>query len=126
MRSRIQSTESAVLLMAMFAGAVTLWIGVPFAWLYIGSQVQEATGSVGAAIGVMLPGVVITIMLAVPVLGRINEVYEHLREARGLQNFGQAPLEAVLVISAVFAVVACAIWILFVSGGPPLPVAGGD
>ena len=26
--------------------------------------------------------------------------YEHLREARGLQNFGQAPLEAVLVVSA--------------------------
>ena len=49
------------MLALMFAGAFALWIGVPLLWLYIGSQVQEATGSVGAAIGVMLVGAVVTI-----------------------------------------------------------------
>jgi hypothetical protein len=113
------------MLAMMFAGALTLWIGVPLAWLYIGSLVQEATGSVGAALGLMLVGAVATILALVPVLGRLNDVYEHTREARGLDNYGQAPLEAMLVVSATVAVVLLVVYVLF-AGGPALPVWGGS
>ena len=108
----------------MFAGALALWIGVPVGWLWLGSQIQLATGSVGAALGVMLPGVVATILLLVPLLSWLNIHYEHAREARGLDNYGQAPLEAVLVVSAVTAAVACVVWFIVFAGGAPLPIPG--
>jgi hypothetical protein len=110
----------------MFVGALSLWIGVPLAWLYIGSQVQGATHSVGAALGLMLFGSVATIGLAVPLLARLNNAYEHLREARGLDNYGQAPLEAVLVVSAGVALCLFVVWFLLFADGPPLPVPGGN
>lgn len=112
------------MLAIMFAGALGLWIGVPLLWLYIGSRVQEATGSVGAAIGLMLLGSVATILGSMPLLGRVNEAYEHAREARGLENYGQMPLEAVLVVTATVAVVVFGIWFFFFAGTSPLPTAG--
>src|SRR4051794_13885581 len=89
-RGPLRAGGGAVMLAAMFAIALGLWIGVPLAWLWIGSKVQTATESVGAAIAVMLPGTVLTIGALVPVLGWLNERYERLREARGLESFGQA------------------------------------
>lgn len=124
MRSLLRTGESAVMLAMMFAGALALWIGVPLLWLYIGSLVQEATGSVGAALGLMLVGAVVTIGVMVALLGRLNEAYEHVREARGLENYGQVPLESVLVISATVAVVLFGIWFFFFAGTSPLPASG--
>jgi hypothetical protein len=124
MRARLRTGSSALWLTTMFLGALTLWIGVPIAWLWIGSKVQQATDSVGAAIAAMLPGAIVTIALLVPVLGRLNEHYEHTREARGLENFGQAPLEAVLVVSATVALVVFAVWFFFLSGTAPNPIPG--
>lgn len=124
MRSLLRTGESAALLALMFAGALAMWIGVPLGWLYIGSLVQDATGSVGAALGLMLVGSVATILVLVVVLGRLNDGYEHVREARGLDNYGQAPLEAMLVVSAALAVVLLVLYVLF-SDGPALPIVGG-
>ena len=114
------------MLAMMFAGALALWIGVPLLWLYIGSKVQESTNSVGAALGLMLVGSVATILLLVPLLARLNEAYEHVREARGLDNYGQAPLEAVLVVSAVVALGALVVWFFLFQESSPLPIANPD
>jgi MFS family permease len=122
MKSLFRTGESAAMLAAMFAGALGLWIGVPLLWLYIGSKVQESTHSVGAALGLMLFGAIGTILLLVPVLGRLNDAYEHVREHRGLENYGQAPLEAVLVLSAVIALVLFVIWFFLFTDSAPLPI----
>jgi hypothetical protein len=126
MRGLLRTGESAALLVTMFVGALLLWIGVPLAWLYIGSKVQEATDSVGAALGAMFVGVVVTIGALMPLLGRVNEAYAHVREARGLDSFGQAPLEGVMVVSALVALVIFLVW-FFVIGdtGAPLPIPEG-
>ena len=57
-----------------------------------------------------------------PVLGRLNDAYEHVREHRGLENYGQAPLEAVLVLSAVIALVLFVVWFFLFTDSAPLPV----
>ncbi len=124
MRGLLRTGESAAMLALMFAGALALWMGVPLAWLWIGSRVQEATDSVGAALGVMFVGAVVTIGAIVPLLGRINEGYAHLREARGHESFGQAPLEGVLVVSAFIALVLFVVWFVL-AGGAPNPVPDG-
>ena len=109
------------MLALMFAGALGLWIGVPLLWLYIGSIVQDRTDSIGAAIGLMLFGSVATILAVMPLLARLNEAYEHLREARGLDNYGQVPLEMVMVVSATIAFALFVVWFFFFAGTSPLP-----
>jgi hypothetical protein len=109
---------SAVLTGVIMVGAsLLLWIGVPAGWLWIGSQIQGSTGNLGTAIVVMLVGAIISIVAIAWVLGRLNRVHEHLREARGADRNGPPLLEVVLVVTAAVALVGFAIW-FFVFAGP--------
>ncbi len=122
MRNFLRAGLSGVLVLLMMLGAgLVLWIGVPLAWLYIGSQVQAATNSVGAALGAMFIGAVVSIVAIVMVLAWLNRKHIELREARGLESHGQTALEAVMTVSAVLAVVAFGIWFFLIEGpGPSL------
>ena len=122
MKGLFRTGESAAMLAMMFAGALALWLGVPVLWLYIGSKVQASTHSVGAALGLMMFGSIATILALVPLLARLNEAYEHLREARGLETYGQAPLEAVLVVSAVIALLLLVVWFFLFTDNAPMPI----
>jgi divalent metal cation (Fe/Co/Zn/Cd) transporter len=109
---------SAVLTGVIMVGAsLLLWIGVPAGWLWIGSQIQGSTGSLGTAIGVMLLGAIVSIVALAWLLGRLNRLHEQLLEARGVQPDGPALLEVVLVVTAAIALVGFAIW-FFVFAGP--------
>ena len=113
---------SALLTGVIMVGAsLLLWIGVPAGWLWIGSQVQGSTGSIGTAIAVMLVGAIVSIIAIAWVLGRLNRVHEHLREQRGA-DLNRAPLlEVVLVVTAAIALVAFAVWFFVLAGpGPEL------
>jgi uncharacterized membrane protein YbhN (UPF0104 family) len=114
-------SSTAFLLMMMFAGSLGLWVGAPLLWLWIGGRVQGATGSVGAAIAVILVGFVTTVLLSVPLLGWLSRRHAEARAARGLDDLGRAALEGVLVVSAAIAAVAFAIWFLFFAGAEPVP-----
>ncbi len=83
---------------------------------------QGATGSLGAAIGVVLVGFVGTVLLSVPVLGWLGRRHAEARAARGLDDLGRAALEGVLVVSAAIAAVLFAIWFLFFAGAEPVPL----
>jgi heme/copper-type cytochrome/quinol oxidase subunit 2 len=122
MRNLLRAGLSGVILLLMMLGAgLVLWIGVPLAWLYIGSQVQGATDSVGTAIAVMLVGVVVSIVAVVPILGWLNRKHLELRAARGLDTHGQTALEAVMTVSVVIAVLVFVVWFFVIVGpGPSL------
>jgi hypothetical protein len=115
-------SSTAFLLMLMFVGSLGLWVGAPVVWLWIGGRVQGSTGSVGAAIGVVLVGFVATVFLAVPVLAWLSRHHAEARAARGLDDLGRAPLEGVMVVSATIAAVVFAIWFLFFAGAEPVPL----
>jgi hypothetical protein len=122
MRNLLRAGLSGLLLLLMMFGAgLVLWIGVPLGWLYIGSQVQGATDSIGTAIAVMLVGVVVSIVAVVPVLAWLNRKHLELRAARGLDTHGQTALEAVMTVSVVVAVLAFVVWFFVIVGpGPSL------
>src|SRR5436190_21756287 len=95
MRNLLRAGVSGVILLLMMLGAgLVLWIGVPVAWLYIGSRVQGSTHSLGTALAVMMVGVVVSILLIVPVLGWLNRKHLELREERGLVWLGATGIEA--------------------------------
>jgi heme/copper-type cytochrome/quinol oxidase subunit 2 len=122
MKNVLRAGASGLILVLIMLGAgLVLWIGVPLGWLYIGSQVQGATDSLGTAILVMMVGVIVSIALIVPMLGWLNRKHLDLREARGLDSHGQTALEAVMTVSAVIAVLAFVIWFFVIAGpGPSL------
>lgn len=113
---------AALVLLIMFIGSLVLWIGAPLMWLWIGSQIQGATASVGTALSAMLIGVVITIVLLAVLLGKLSNVYRANRLARGLDDPGHFVLEGVLVVSAGVGLAAFAIWFLFFAGASPVPI----
>src|SRR3954454_3377707 len=98
------------LLALMFAGSLALWFAVPLLWLFVAGRVQGATGSLGAAVAVALAGILVSVALAVRLVGWLAHPHAAGREARGLEDYGWAPLEGVLVISTVIALAGFGVW----------------
>jgi hypothetical protein len=122
LRNLLRTGGSGLLLiLIMLGGGIVLWVGVPVLWLWIGSQVQAKTHSLGAALAAMFVGVLLSIFAIVPLLGWLNGKHQDLREARGLDSYGNTALEAVMTISAVIAVVGFCFWFFILEGpGPSL------
>lgn len=102
----------------MFIIGMTMWVGVPLIWLYLGSQVKAAADSLGLAVVVMGIGALATIVGLVKILGTLNrnwvDEYIELNDRKPQRT----PLEPVLVISAILAIAAFGLGILFVGGAP--------
>lgn len=102
----------------MFIIGMTMWVGVPLIWLYIGSQIKAAADSLGLAVVVMGIGALATIVGLVKILGTLNrswvDEYIELNDRKPQRT----PLEPVLVISAILAIGAFGLGILFVGGAP--------
>ena len=123
MRQLLRTGVGATLvLLIMFIGSLVLWIGTPLLWLWVGSQVQGATSSLGTALGVSFIGVVATITLLAAVLAKLSNVYQANRRARGLEDTGHYVLETVLVVSAGLTLAAFVVWFFFFAGASPVPV----
>jgi hypothetical protein len=105
----------------MLVGFLLLWVGVPLAWLWIGSQLQSDS-SVGTALMVTMVGALVSIAVIAPLLVMVNRRYIELREARGLPVGNSSPLEVMLVISAGLAIVGFGVWFLGFSGSSPVPL----
>src|SRR5215469_7190477 len=114
MRDVLRTGTGAVLVvLIMFIGSLVLWVGTPLLWLWIGSQIQGATSSLGAALGSSFIGVVLTIGLVASVLGKLSDVYRANCRSRGLADPGHVVLEGVLVVSAALTLVAFVVWFFF-------------
>jgi hypothetical protein len=113
---------AVLVVLIMFIGSVVMWIGTPLLWLWIGSQVQGATESLGAALGSMLIGVIATIAVLASLLAKLSNVYRSNCVSRGLDDPGHFVLEGVLVVSAGFTLAAFAVWFFFFAGASPVPL----
>ena len=123
MRELLRTGAGAVLVvLIMFIGSLVLWIGTPVLWLWIGSQIQGATQSLGAALGTMFIGVIATIAMLASLLGKLSNVYRANCRARGLADPGHFVLEGVLVVSAALTLAAFVVWFFFFAGTSPVPV----
>jgi hypothetical protein len=123
MRAQLRTGTGAVLVvLIMFIGSLGLWVGTPLLWLYVGSQIQGATESVGAALGAMFVGVLVTVTVVASLLARLSDVYRANCVARGNADPGHAVLEGVLVVSAGVTLAAFVIWFFFLAGASPVPI----
>jgi hypothetical protein len=113
---------AALVVLIMFIGSLVLWLGTPLLWLWIGSQIQGSTSSLGAALGIMFIGVIVTISLLAIVLARLSNVYRGNCLARGHDDPGHVVLEGVLVVSAGVTLAAFVVWFFLFAGASPVPI----
>jgi hypothetical protein len=123
MRELLRTGAGAILVITiMTVGSLVLWIGTPLLWLWVGSQVEASTASLGGALGVTFLGAVVTIVVVAGVLSRLSNVYRSNVVARGRGDPGHFVLEVVLVVSASFTLLAFVVWFFFFAGAEPLPI----
>lgn len=123
MRPLLRTGAGALLVVAiMVIGSLGLWVGTPLLWLWVGSQVQGATNSLGTALAVAFLGVLVQITALGAVLSRLSDVYRANRVSRGRGDPGPVMLEGVLVVSAGLTVTVFVIWFFFLAGAAPVPI----
>ena len=123
MRELLRTGTGAILVVAiMFIGSLGLWVATPLLWLWVGSQVQGATSSLGTALGAAFVGVVLTVMAVASVLAKLSDVYRANCRARGRDDPGHLMLEGVLVVSAGITLTGLLVWFFFFAGASPVPL----
>jgi uncharacterized membrane protein YbhN (UPF0104 family) len=121
LREMMGGPASTALVLLMVLGCLALWVGIPLAWLWIGSQVQ-GSASLGTALMVTMLGIVITMACLLLGLAWLNRRHVELQERRNRPIVGSSALEVILVSSAGIAVVLFGIWFFGFAGASPLPV----
>src|SRR5437763_15707885 len=100
MRQLLRTGGGAVLvLMIMTIGSLVLWIGTPLLWLWVGSQIEAKTASLGGALGATFLGAVLTIVVLAVLLSTLSDVYRSNAVARGRDDPGHFIQDALLVVS---------------------------
>jgi len=112
---------SALLVALMLAGCLLLWIGIPLAWLWVGSQV-ESSSSLAAGLAVTMAGAVTSIVLTVIALSWLNRRHAAIQERLNRPTGGSSALEVILVSSAGIAIVLFAVWFFGFAGASPVPL----
>jgi hypothetical protein len=121
LREMLAGPASIALVGAMLIGCLLLWVGIPIGWLWIGSQVQGSSNSLGTALAVTMAGVLVSMTILVWILMRLNHVHYELLESRDRPPRSSA-LEVILVSSAGIAIVGFGVWFFLFAGASPLPV----
>ncbi|MDE3130974.1 MAG: hypothetical protein KGL16_07455 [Acidobacteriota bacterium] len=106
----------------MFIGSLVLWLGTPLLWLWVGSQIQGSTASLGLALLAMAAGVLVTVLLLAGLLSRLSQFHRANAIARGHADPGHQMLEAVMITAAGIAIVVFGVWFLLFAGASPMPL----
>jgi len=97
---------------------LTLWGPQPAAWLWVGGQVQGATGNVEPAIVVAFGGMLFTLFLTLAIVKRLDHAWRLVRRAAG-HHQTEGIIERVFVISAGIALICFTFWFLILTGPGP-------
>ena len=131
----LEPVAKAGLIALMAVGSVTLWLGIPIGWLWIGSQVQAESQSPGfAPYMLVLAGIVISIAVMAKLLAILNRTYKRVagddavvrvrmpwhRSMRGDDDHRppRSVLDVVMVISVSCAMLVFGVWFFFFAGSP--------
>lgn len=114
----------AFLLLLMVLGSVVLWVGVPAAGLWLASKVSDSFAlHMPIALALIVPG----LFLGAAALAWINELYLRVVAAGEASPSGWrvrrgGPLEAILAVTFVVAVIALVVWFFVLAENPSTQV----
>ena len=127
------------LIVLMAIGSVVLWIAIPLAWLYLGSQLTSSSQPTIGPYVVVLIGIPVSMFIVGRLLARLNGVYGQVtgktpevrvqlpwHRSMRAEREGSHPrtvLDVVMVCSVVLALLVFGIW-FFLFAGSSLPGGG--
>lgn len=94
---------------------------IEIAWLFIGGRLNHAVSSTGVGLVVAILGMLMTLVVVVGLLRRLEGAWVLVRRAAGLRQ-QRGILEFVFVIAVGLTTVVFAVWFLGFSGASPIPV----
>ena len=101
-------------------GTFVMWAPVPLAWMWVGAQVYNATGSLAADGIVALLGFAATVTITMMALARLDAAWIALRRRAGHDQVNGA-LPQVVVVSATFGLLGFLVWFYVLSDAFILP-----
>jgi hypothetical protein len=122
-RRRADGTLANMLLAAMVLVSLLFWGPIPILCLWVGSQVDYQTGSVGFGILVAFLAVVAALFGALAVLTRIDAAWVLVRRAAG-HDQRRGVLGRVFAITAIVGVTIFLLWFLVIHGPGSTVVSG--
>jgi hypothetical protein len=111
---------SALLLGIETVLCLTLWGPQPIGWMWIGSQIDYATGSLFLGIVSAFAGVVATVFITIALARQVDHAWKLVRRAAGYEQ-KRGALERIFIVSAGIALIGFAFWFFILAGpGPQL------
>ena len=124
-RRRFDSFLAGLLLFLEMLVLATLWGPQPAGWLWIGSHLNHATGSVVLGLLTAFVGMIATMMATLSIAMRLDRLWKIVRRAAGHEQ-KTGMLERIFVVNMVVGGTAFLIWLLVIQGpGPELAPRGG-
>lgn len=134
MAARVGTRIVALALVALMAvGSVALWLGIPFGWIYLASQVVSTSQPTMGPYVMVLVGIPVSMVVVGKLLSRLNRVYGHVtgttpevrvrapwhKSMRDGRDSGRprTVLDVVMVCSVALAMACMAVWFFFFAKG---------
>jgi hypothetical protein len=119
-RRRMDNWLAVLLLVAMVFVCLLFFGPIPVAWLWIASRVQYALDAVSIAIFVAFLGMLLTLLVGLRVLRRLDLTWILVRRAAGFDQ-REGVMTRVFAYSAALAAIIFSAWLILFAGlGPTL------
>jgi len=129
-----RKAAATLIVVVMTIAAMTLWIGIPLGWLWIGSQLVDSSQPSMGPYMVVVVGIIASVVLDALLIARLNRRYERVTGGRGNVRV-QLPwmksmrgerersreisvLDAVMVGTVTLAGLTALLWFIFLAGSP--------
>lgn len=135
-RRALSKPAALILILLMAAGSIAMWVVVPVAWLYLGSQMQKGSSPGLGPYLLVLAGIVVSMIVIGKLLGWMDRVYAIVigvsrqrriqapwhKSMRGERESGRerTVLDGVMIVSVALALLAFGVW-FFAFAGSSLP-----
>jgi uncharacterized membrane protein len=123
-RRAFDGALAGAFLVAMTFVNICFWGPIPAGWLWVGSHVNYVTGSVSLGILSAFVGLLLTLLAALAVLKRLDQLWILVRRAAG-HDQRTGVLGRVFAVTAALGAIGFTIWLLVFAGlGPMLAPKG--
>jgi hypothetical protein len=129
-----KKAAATAIVVAMSVAAMTLWVGIPLGWLWIGSQLVSSSQPSMGPYMVVVVGIITSVVIDALIISRLNRSYQRVTGGRGQVRVqlpwmksmrgerekprGMSVLDAVMVGTVTLAGICALLWFVFLAGSP--------
>jgi hypothetical protein len=114
-RRRVDGALALAVLLTETLVVLSVWGPQPVGWMWVGSQVDYATGSVFLGIVAAFLGLIASLIATLAIATRLDHVWRLLRRAAG-HDQRDGVLGRIFVVTAVVAAAGFGVWFLLLEG----------